>query len=209
MDSTSLLIRLLSQGNLILWIIAACSVIAIAIFIERLIALRRSRVDVARLLAALRKAILGGQIEEGMRICSSTGGPVASILHAGLAKYPAPREKIQQAMELTGIVEIARLEKNAKALSIIATLTPLIGLLGTVVGFIQAFGAMRQGGVMDITTAQIGGAMEFALETTAAGLVVAIPAVIAYNYIVSRIEAFLLEIQTSSAEIADLLVDKP
>jgi biopolymer transport protein ExbB len=109
-------------------------------------------------------------------------------------------------MEMSGLIEIAQLEKNAKILSIIAYIAPLIGLLGTVLGFIQAFSEMRTSGLVDISSTRIGEAMEYALVTTAAGLVVAIPSIIAYNYLVSRVEGFVLEIQTTASEIVDMLV---
>ena len=91
-------------------------------------------------------------------------------------------------------------------LSLIAHITQLIGLLGTVLGFIAAFSEMRQTGLMDISTTRIGEAMEYALMTTAAGLVVAIPTVVGYNYLASRIESLVLEMQTTSSEIVDLLL---
>jgi biopolymer transport protein ExbB len=153
----------------------------------------------------LRQAIREGNLVDAIRICEETGGTVANIIKAGLSKHNREREDIQHAMEISGVVEIAKLEKNAKILSILATITPLIGLLGTVLGFIQAFAEMRLSGLVDISATRIGEAMEYALITTAAGLVVAIPAVIAYNYIVSRVENFVLEIQTTSSEIVDLL----
>ena len=105
-------------------------------------------------------------------------------------------------------LHVFHLEKNAKILSIIAHIAPLIGLLGTVLGFIQAFAEMRASGLVDISATRIGDAMEYALVSTAAGLVVAIPSVIAFNYIVSRVEGFVLEIQTTSAEIVDLLMEQ-
>jgi biopolymer transport protein ExbB len=109
---------------------------------------------------------------------------------------------------MAGLIEIAALERNAKVLSVIAHIAPLIGLLGTVVGFIQAFSQMKMSGLVDISANQIGEAMEYALVTTAAGLVVAIPSVIAYNYLVSRVEHFVLEMQTTSSEIVDLLIHR-
>ena len=100
---------------------------------------------------------------------------------------------------------VAKMEKNARILSIIAHISPLIGLLGTVLGFIRAFGEMRMSSLVEISSTQIGEAMEYALVTTAAGLVVAIPAVLAYNYIVSRVEGITVEIQATAAEVVDLL----
>lgn len=197
-----------SNWNIILIIIAGCSVLAFAILIERLLHLRKSEVDTNKLILSLRPCIKEGNIVEAIQLCEQTGGTIANIIKAGLSKHNRSKEQIENAMEIAGLIEIAHLEKNAKILSIIAYLAPLIGLLGTVLGFIQAFSEMRMSGLVDISATRIGEAMEYALVTTAAGLVVAIPSVIAYNYLVSRVEGFVLEIQTTSSEIVDLLVHR-
>lgn len=191
--------------NIILVVIAGCSLVSFTVFIERLLYLRKSEIDTNHLLIRLRKSIQDGNIVEAVQTCESMGGSVANIIKAGLVKHHRGQEQIETAMEMAGLVEIAHLEKNGKILSIIAHLAPLIGLLGTVVGFIQAFSEMRASGLVDISATQIGEAMEYALVTTAAGLAVAIPSVLAYNYIVSRVETFILEIQTTSHEVVDLL----
>lgn len=197
-----------SNWNIILLIIIACSIISFTIFIERMLHLRKSEIDTNGFIIQMRQAIKDGNIVEGVGICEQTGGAVANIVKAGLLKHNRSKDHIENAMEMAGLIEISNLEKNAKMLSIIAYITPLIGLLGTVLGFIQAFAEMRMSGLVDISATRIGEAMEYALVTTAAGLVVAIPSVIAYNYIVSRIESFVLEIQTTSSEIVDLLTEK-
>lgn len=194
--------------NVILIIIGGCSLISFTIFIERLINLRRSEIDTNRFVVDMRKSIKDGNIIEAVGVCEATGGTIANIVKAGLIKHTKSKEQIENAMEMAGLIEISRLEKNAKLLSIIAYIAPLIGLLGTVLGFIQAFSEMRMSGLVDISASRIGEAMEYALVTTAAGLVVAIPSIIAYNYIVSRVEGFVLEIQTTSSEIVDLLTDR-
>lgn len=195
-----------SNWNIILLIIGLCSLMSFTIFIERMLKLKKSEADTNRLVINLRESIKRGDIVEAIAICEQTGGTVANILRAGLAKYNRGKQQIEHAMEIAGLMEIAALEKNAKILSIISNIAPLIGLLGTVLGFIQAFSEMRMSGLVDISASRIGEAMEYALVTTAAGLVVAIPSVLAYNYIVSRIEGFLLEIQTTSSEIVDMLI---
>lgn len=195
-----------TSWNLILFVIAICSVAAMTVFIERWLHLRRSEIDTNTLILSLRDSIRSGNIIEAMQTCEQMGGPVASILRAGLAKHDRDQAQIESAMEVRGLIEIANLEKNAKILQIIAHIAPLVGLLGTVLGFIQAFGEMRLSGLVDISASRIGEAMEYALVSTAAGLVVAIPAILAYNYLVTRIEGFVLEIQTTTAEISDLLV---
>ena len=182
--------------------------ISFTVFIERLMNLRRSEIDTNRFVVDMRKSIRDGNIVEAIGICEKMGGTIATIVKAGLIKHTRSKEQIENAMEMAGLVQIARLEKNAKLLSVIAYIAPLIGLLGTVLGFIQAFSEMRMSGLVDISASRIGEAMEYALVTTAAGLVVAIPSIIAYNYIVSRVEGFVLEIQTTSSEIVDLLTDR-
>lgn len=197
-----------SNWNLILFIIIGCSVASFTIFIERLMQLHRSEINTNQFIISMRKTIKEGNLVEAIHVCEQTGGTIANIMKAGVLKHHRGKEQIESAMEIAGLIEIARLEKNAKILSIIAHIAPLIGLLGTVLGFIQAFAEMRLSGLVDISATRIGEAMEYALVTTAAGLVVAIPSVLAYNYIVSRVEGFVLEIQTTSAEIVDLLLDQ-
>lgn len=195
-----------SGWNLVLLVIVGCSIISFAIFMERLLFLRKSVRDTNHLIIRLRQIIQDGNFVEAIQVCEQEGGTIAAILKAGLLKHNRSREQIESAMEMAGLIEIAALERNAKILSIIAHIAPLIGLLGTVLGFIQAFAEMRMSGLVDISANRIGEAMEYALVTTAAGLVVAIPSVIAYNYVVSRVEGFVLEIQTTSSEIVDLLI---
>jgi biopolymer transport protein ExbB len=197
-----------SNWNIILIVIGICSIASFTIFIERLLHLRNAEIDTNKFILQLRKPIREGHLIEAIRLCEETGGTISNIIKAGLLKHNRDKEQIEGAMEISGLIEIAHLEKNAKILSIVAHIAPLIGLLGTVLGFIQAFSEMRTSGLVDISASQIGEAMEYALVTTAAGLVVAIPSVLAYNYIVSRVEGFVLEIQTASQEIVDMLVHR-
>lgn len=196
-----------SSWNFILFIIAGCSLVSFTIFIERLMQLKKSEINTNQFIILLRKSLKNGDIVDAIRSCENTNGTISNIVKAGLLKHNRGKEQIESAMEMAGLIEVARLEKNARILSLIAHIAPLIGLLGTVLGFIQAFAEMRLRGLADISASGIGEAMEYALVTTAAGLVVAIPSILAYNYIVSRIEGFVLEIQTTSTEIVDLLVD--
>lgn len=195
----------LQQINGILLVIGLCSVIAIAVFIERLKYFNEIDIDTETLLLELRTAIHQGNIIEAIALCDSHEGAVSNIIKAGISNHERSRERIEHAMEMKGMIEIAKMEKNARILSIIAHVSPLIGLLGTVLGFIRAFSEMKMSGMMEISASQIGEAMEYALVTTAAGLVVAIPAVLAYNYLVTRIESMTVEIQATAAEVVDLL----
>jgi biopolymer transport protein ExbB len=201
----SILGEWVSQCNLVLCVIALCSFVGVAIFIERLIYLGKTDIDTDSLLIELRSVIEQGNIIEAVHLCEKRPGAVSNIIRSGIAQHERGREYIENAMELRGMIEVAKMEKNARILSIIAHISPLIGLLGTVLGFIRAFGQMRMSSLVEISSTQIGAAMEYALVTTAAGLVVAIPAVLAYNYIVSRVEGITVEIQATAAEVVDLL----
>jgi biopolymer transport protein ExbB len=183
-------------------------VLGAAVFLERLIYLRKVEIDTASFVIQLKSAIENGNIVDAMNTCDATKGAVANIVKAGLCKHERPRDQIENAMEMRGLIEIARMEKNARILSMIANIAPLIGLLGTVLGFIKAFGEMRMSSLVEISANQIGQAMEYALVTTAAGLVIAIPAVIGYNYIVSRIETMIVEMQATAAEVVDMLITR-
>jgi len=211
MDTSSLWLLLQEIGvwfahvNLVLVVIICCSILAAGVFFERVLYLKKVDIDTDALLILVRREIIDGNIVEAMNICENKGGAVANIVKAGLCKHNRPAEYIENAMELRGLIEIAKMEKNARILSIIAHIAPLIGLLGTVIGFIKAFGEMRVSSLIEISATQIGEAMEYALVTTAAGLVVAIPAVIGYNYIVSRIEGMTVDMQATAAEVVDLL----
>jgi len=200
--------RYFAKWNMILVLLGCCSIISVTVFIERLLQLNKAAIDTNAFVIKMRKMIKERNIVEAVQACEDTGGSIANIIKKGLLKHNLTRDRVESAMETQGLLEVSSLEKNAKVLSVIAYIAPLIGLLGTVLGFIQAFGEMRQTGLMDISTTNIGEAMEYALITTAAGLVVAIPTVVGYNYIVSRIEGLVLEMQTTSSEIVDLLLNQ-
>lgn len=193
--------------NGVLFLLLGCSILSIAIFIERYIVLKRSETDTHLFILGIREFLQEQNVVAAIVFCEQTPSTVAQIVKTGLRKSHKNRALAESAMETSGALEIARLEKNAKILSIIAHTAPLIGLLGTVLGFMQAFSEMRTSGLIDISTTRIGEAMEYALVTTAAGLAVAIPTGIAYNYLVSRIENLVLEMRVSGEEILDLLFD--
>lgn len=193
---------------LILLLITLASILALAVFIERLLCLRRAEIDTHQFVILLRPILREGNIVEAMQICEQTGGSIAHIIKHGLNHHHRGRAEIEAAMERSGLVEIARLEKNSRLLSVVAQITPLLGLLGCMVGFIAVFNEMRATGLIDITTQAIGEAMEYSFISVAAGLSVAIPCLIAYNYIVSRVQRFVLEMQATSSEIVDVLVHR-
>lgn len=194
--------------NLVLIVIFICSIIGVAVFIERLTYLKKIDLDTSSFIIRIRQVLESGNLSDAIEVCDRVHGAVSNIVKAGLTKHDKPREQIETAMEMRGMIEISKMEKNSRILSIIAHTAPLIGLLGTVLGFIKAFAEMRLSSLVEISANQIGAAMEYALVTTAAGLVVAIPAVIAYNYIVSRIDGMIVDMQVTASEVVDLLINR-
>jgi biopolymer transport protein ExbB len=194
-----------SQWNAVLLILFGCSIIGMTVFIERLIAFYHAEVDANKFLIELRGYIRSHDSVRALQMCEQSRSSIAQIVLAALYRQAGGREEMESSMEVAGLREVARLEKHAKILSVIAHIAPLIGLLGTVLGFIRAFSEMRLSGLIDISTTRIGEAMEYALLTTAAGLCVAIPCVVAYNYLVSRVQSLVLEMQTTSSEVSELL----
>lgn len=205
---TDFCVHYFGRWNTILALLFLISIFSLSIFFERLRFLRKSEIDTGRFVISLRGAIEEQNIISAIQLCEDTKGAIASIIKTALLKHDRSKLEIESAMEVTGKIEISKLEHNTKILSIVAHIAPLIGLLGTVLGFIQAFGEMRKAGLMDISANRIGEAMEYALVTTAAGLLVAIPAVIAYNYLVSRIKHIVLEIEMVSSEVVELLISR-
>ena len=128
-----------SNWNMILFIIIGCSIVSFTIFIERLMQLHRSEINTNQFIIGMRKTIKEGNLVEAIQICEQTGGTIAAIIKAGILKHNRGKEQIESAMEIAGLIEIARLEKNAKILSIIAHIAPLIGLLGTVLRLYSSF----------------------------------------------------------------------
>ncbi len=116
----SVLFNYSSHWNIILLIIGGCSILSFTIFFERLLTLRKSEIDTNKFIIGLRKVIKEGNIVEATRLCENTKGTISSIVKSGLSKHDKGREQIENVMEVSGLLEIAKLEKNAKILSIIA-----------------------------------------------------------------------------------------
>lgn len=198
----------LFQGNPIILLIGCTSCLAVFLFVERWLTLQRASVDGEGLLIRLTPLIDRGAYGEAHHILEKSKGSLPAIFKVALEKQGEPREELLSAMELQAMVEMGEIERHANLLSVIAHIAPLLGLLGTVLGFIAAFGEMRMSHLLDTSASKIGEAMESALLTTALGLAVAIPTVFGYNLLVSRIASFGLELEAFSRRFLDLLQGK-
>jgi biopolymer transport protein ExbB len=193
---------LLAAGGVLLFPIAACSVVALAIVLERLVALRSRRVLQPEVLAKVATLVDAGDVEEARRIAERAAGPMGRVLAAVLRHAGKGHVRGREAMEVAGEAEAAGLERFLEGLSTVATVAPLLGLLGTVLGMIEAFRGVELHGFGDPTGFATG--IWKALVTTAAGLSAAIPAFVCYRLLLARVDGFL----TSMAEAAHGLLEK-
>lgn len=195
---------LFQKGGPVMYLILLGSIFAITVFIDRVIHYHRAQIDVDKFLAGLRNVLKKRNIVEAVTICSETPGPVSSVLKSGILKHGKNREIIKEAIEDASTHEIPRLEKNLVILATIAHITPLLGLLGTVLGMIKAFMVIQKKAGL-VNPADLAQGIWEALITTAFGLAIAIPAYMAYNYLVSRVRTFISDMERSSSEIVNIL----
>jgi biopolymer transport protein ExbB len=190
-------VELYVKGGWVMHPILALSILSAVFIIERLFVLRKAKINVNEFLAKLRKAlIVNRSIRDAVKVCEQYQGPVASIMKAGLLKHGQPREDIEKTIENAALYEMGRLERGLVVIATVANVAPLLGFLGTVWGMIKSFDALAEAGLSNPGLVAAG--ISEALITTAAGLVVAIPAQLFYNYIMSRINKFVRDIETST-----------
>ncbi len=185
-------------------IILLCSVVAIGVFFERLFYLHRISIRVGELLEGLSLLLERGNLIEALQECTVTPGPVARILQAALEHPKATRTELKEITTDAGLLELPKLERNLSILSMLATITPLIGLLGTILGLLDAFLAISAHSGY-ATTAEIARGVFESLLTTAAGLAVAIPSFLAYSYLSSRVNDLIHDMERASIEIIQML----
>jgi biopolymer transport protein ExbB len=149
------------------------------------------------------------QIKEALEFCDKNKSPISRILKAGILKYDRPRIQIKEAIEDASLYEVPRIEKNLTALATIAHISPLLGLLGTVVGMVQCFSIIQKKATSfhPVSPGDLAEGIWVALLTTVAGLIVAIPTFVAYNYLVSRINNFVLEMEKAATELVNFLTE--
>jgi biopolymer transport protein ExbB len=190
---------LLISGGLVLLAIVAVSIYAVYLFLVRFFKLSRERLDADQLMARVNAAVRDRDLELALDACESHGGPVARVLHAALLRLPYGRQAVEAAFQDASLQEEQRLTRGLRPLATIAQIAPLLGLLGTVTGMIIAFGEISVSGTGN--PAVLADGIGQALVTTAAGLIVAIPTLIGQNYLASRVDTILLEIDRRREEL--------
>ena len=200
---------LLASGGPVMWLILIAAATAAVVFIERALFCHRSQINSAEFLNGVRTVIKRGNVVEAISICDATPGPVARLVKAAILHREQGRDRLREAVEEAGLTEVPRLEEKLNLLATIAQISPLLGLFGTVVGFIRMFMNLQSAGLYahisgDHSLAE--GVWE-ALICAAGGIAVAIPAHAGYNYLVSRVNKIVLDMERAAAEIVNIVTE--
>ena len=181
-----------------------CLIFGMALVIERIIYLNMATTNVNKLLEGIEGFVARGDYKGAKELCRETRGPVASIFYQGLDRVNEGLDNVEKAVTSYGGVQMARLENNMTWISLFIALAPSFGFLGTVVGMVQAFDDIEVAG--DISPTVVAGGMKVALLTTIFGLIVAIILQIFYNYILTKIESLVAQMEDGSITFMDILV---
>jgi biopolymer transport protein ExbB len=197
------MLELFQKGGPAMWPLLALSLAALAVMVERVLVLYRSRTDTETFMANISAALSAQRYEEAQEIANAGSGAMGRILAAGLEKVRKGRAQVEAAIEGRGNVEVAKLEKGLMFLQAVAKTAPLIGFFGTVSGMIKAFESMGKAGLGD--PAQVAFGISEALITTAAGLAVAIPVFFAHSLFLGKVNRFVNEMEEGSIRFLDAM----
>src|SRR5438477_1229138 len=197
---------LLSHGGPMIWLILGASAVALAVFIERVLHFHRAQINSAEFLSGVRNVLKRENVVEALSICDATPGPVARLVKTAILNRDRGREGVRDALEEAGLLEVPRLEDKLNLLATIAQIAPLMGLLGTVMKFMQMFRDLQLAGPF-ATPNELAGGIWGSLICMAAGLAVAIPTYAGYNYLINRVNSIVLVIETASTEILNIVAD--
>jgi len=198
--------KLLTAGGPMIWFLLLASGIAIAVFVERVLHYHRAQINSAEFISGVRNVLKRDNIVEAISICDATPGPVARLVKTAILSRERGRDGVREALEEAGMMEVPRLEEKLNLLATIAQLAPLLGLLGTVLGFMDIFSIMEKQGVLTHAALLTGGIWK-ALISMGMGLAVAIPCYAGYNYLVARVNEIVLDMEKVSTEILNLVTE--
>ena len=203
------LLTLFADGGMMMYPLVICSLIGLGVIIAKTWTLWVAHRSAVSVIEQVEEAATGGRLEEAAEIAASTPGPAAAILLAGLRRIrnlTLSKGELEQVVSTTGAIELSFLERGLVVLATIANVAPLMGFLGTVAGMILAFDSIAAQG--DVDPATVAGGIKVALLTTAAGLTIAIPVNIGYNYFVSRIDKLVVDMEERTQKILNVAWDR-
>ncbi len=191
------------QGGVVMYVLLGCSVLALTIIFERSWSLRRAAVLPMKDINAIEKAVLAGKVDDAVEACRKRNTAMSRILWVALKNRGVQRPVMKEILEEAGRQEVAHLDRYIGVLGLIAAISPLLGLLGTVIGMIEVFSVISIEGVGKADV--LAGGISKALNTTAAGLTVAIPSLVAYRFFEARVNRFVIEIEHHALRFVELL----
>lgn len=204
-------VELFLAGGILMWPILGSSILAIWVAVERMIVLRRARVIPRAFASRFVKHVESGKLdpEQALRLCEENGSPMAMVFAHGIRKWGKPSVEVEQAIIDGGEREVSHLRKHLSILNGVYTISPLLGLLGTVVGMIMSFNELAAGASMEASSSErLAGGIAVALLTTAAGLAVAIPALVLYMYFVGRVDSLVMEMDRLAQRVVNSISEE-
>jgi biopolymer transport protein ExbB len=189
-----------------MWLILLAAAIALATFIERVLYCHQSQINSAEFLNGVRTVLKRDNVVEAIAICDATPSPVSRIVKTAILNRDRGRDRVREAVEEAGLTEVPRLEEKLNLLATIAQIAPLLGLLGTILGFMDIFSKVQEAGLY-AHLEQLSHGIWQALICAAAGIAVAIPVHAGYNYLVSRINKIVLDMERAAAEIVNIVTE--
>ena len=197
--------QLFVKGGNFMFFLFTAALVGLAVILERMVTLARARTNTRRLIGSVITTLRSDGVTAAAQVCERTRGPIAAILHSGLLRADRGAEAVEKAIETSGTIEMAFLERGLVALSSVANVAPLLGFLGTVSGMISAFEAIANAD--QVNAKLVASGISEALITTATGLVVAIPASLGHSFFLSVIDRFIIEMEETSAELVEELTN--
>jgi biopolymer transport protein ExbB len=191
------------RGGPIMWPLLALSILGVTVIFWRWWALRQATSGVADFMKDLRGKLVSRDLPGAIQVCERHRGPVAAIVKAGLLRYGRPAAEVERALEDASAHELAYLERGLPVLATVAMIAPLLGFLGTVTGMINSFEALASVGLNNPSAVAQG--ISEALITTAAGLAIAIPVQMAYNYFVTSVNAIVRNMESAAHVVLEAL----
>ncbi len=195
--------KFIEGGPEFMALVSIALVIGLAFCIERIIYLSLARVNAKKLMGAIADALSKGDVEGAKAICRNTAGPVASICYQGLLRIDEGLDTVERSVVSYGSLQSSMLEKGCSWITLFIAMAPSLGFLGTVIGMVMAFDTIQREG--DISPTIVAGGMKVALITTIYGIIVALVLQVFYNFILTKIEAIVADMEDSSITLLDLL----
>ncbi len=200
----NMLVQRFNEGGDFMWPVLVSLIVGLAIAFERIITLNRADINTRKFIVTVKGALEEGGISSAEEVCANTRGPVASVFQAGLLRHDEGIEAVEKAIVSYGSIEMSFLERGLVWLSLFISIAPMFGFLGTVVGMVAAFDAIEKAG--DISPSLVANGIKIALLTTVFGLITAIILQFFYNYVVSKIDRIVIDMEEASIELIDSLV---